>query len=546
VQVRRIIRALPTPDHDITMTATPRQWLYGLVLATVAFKLWLSAVFPVTGDEAYFIYWGVAPALGYYDHPPMVGWLLAGLLHLSDAPWWLRLPVTILPAIISLLLYGALRRLPGNDAEGRAALAAIGFLLVPIQVWNIFITTDTPLVFWSFLSGLSFWFAVRSQGSVAMRWFALSGALLGLAFLSKYFAVLLGITYLAYMVVSPSGQRNWKGLLVAFLAAMPFVAVNLAWNYENCWANLMFNLYNRHDDAGLSWKTPLLYAVTVLYVLSPMALLGLVRDRAWLGRFRSEPSLRLLVMLGGFPFLLFAMLSLVKQIGLHWVLSFVPFFFAACALLFDRKALKRSAMVLGVFSAVHIGAIAVSAALPMESWKSSKLYDGIVFHFHIADILEQIKPFEGEYVIAADGYSAAVTASYYRGRVMKGGAAGGDEKAGRDPYVFVFGEASSHARHDDLVTDFRRLQGRNILVLRKSPPQDADYRPYFSSVEYREFEIAGARFHLVLGRGFDYERYRSAVLDKVRARYYAMPRYLPVGHCVFCERYSDGKSCPIR
>ena len=43
-----------------------------------------------------------------------------------------------------------------------------------------------------------------------------------------------------------------------------------------------------------------------------------------------------------------------------------------------------------------------------------------------------------------------------------------------------------------------------------------------------------------------YERYRAAVLDKVRARYYAMPRYLPVGHCVFCERYADGRSCPTR
>ncbi len=528
------------------MTATPRQWLHGLVLATVAFKLWLSAVFPVTGDEAYFIYWGVAPALGYYDHPPMVGWLLAGLLHLSDAPWLLRLPVTVLPAIIALVLYATLRRLPGHDAEGRAALAAIGFLLVPIQVWNIFITTDTPLVFWSFLSGVAFWMAVRAQGNAASRWYALSGALLGLAFLSKYFAVLLGVTYLAYMVVSPPAQRNWRGLLIALASALPFVAINLAWNYENCWANLMFNLYNRHDDAGLSWKTPLVYAVTVLYVLSPVALLALVRDRAWFGRLRSDPSLRVLAMLGGFPFLLFAMLSLVKQIGLHWVLSFVPFFFAAGALLFDGKVLRRAAVVLGVFSAVHVAVILVAAALPMENWKSSRLYDGIVFHFRIADVLEQLKPYEGEYAIAADGYSAAVTASYYRGRAMAGDAATAPVAAARDPYVFVFGEASSHARHDDLVTDFRPLNGKNILILRKSPPQDADYRPYFAAVDYRDFDIAGARFHLVLGRGFDYERYRAAVLDKVRARYYAMPRYLPVGHCVFCERYAEGRSCPIR
>jgi len=36
----------------------------------------LSAAVPFTGDEAYFTYWGVYADLGYYDHPPMIGWLL--------------------------------------------------------------------------------------------------------------------------------------------------------------------------------------------------------------------------------------------------------------------------------------------------------------------------------------------------------------------------------------------------------------------------------------------------------------------------------------
>lgn len=527
------------------MTVTPRQWLHGLVLATVVFRLWLSAVFPVTGDEAYFIYWGVVPALGYYDHPPMIGWLIAGLLQISDAPWLLRLPATLLPAFMGLTLYAVLRRQPLVDAEPKAALAAIGLVLVPVQIWNVFITTDTPLVFWSFLSGLAFWRAVRVRKGDS-GWFGLAGALLGLAFLSKYFAVLLGVSYFAYMLFSPRGERDWRGLALVFAGALPFVAVNLYWNYENCWANLMFNLYNRHDDAGLSWRTPLLFVVTVLYVLSPVALLALARDRAWSGRLRQDATLRLFVVLGGFPFLLFAGLSLVKQIGLHWVLSFVPFFFAACALLLERRTLRASAMVLAAISGVHVAAIAVSAALPLERWQSAKIYDGIVFHFRIDEILEKLRPYEGEFVIAADGYSAAVTASYYRARAhsLAQGIQAGSPAA--DPYVFVFGEASSHARHDDLVTDFRRLQGKNVLVLRKSPPQDADYKPYFQSTEYREFEISGARFHLVLGRGFDYPRYRAAVLGKVRDRYYAMPRYLPRGHCVFCERYSDTQSCPVR
>ena len=84
-----------------------------------------------------------------------------------------------------------------------------------------------------------------------------------------------------------------------------------------------------------------------------------------------------------------------------------------------------------------------------------------------------------------------MTASYYaqrrrldRGTVSHRGRRG--EGAGwRRSYVFVFGNASSHGRHDDILTDFRGLEGRNILAFRKNAPEERDYRPYFRSVEYR-------------------------------------------------------------
>ena len=522
------------------MTAAPRTWLYALVVATIAFKLWLSVVFPITGDEAYFIYWGAVPAMGYYDHPPMVGWWLALLLKISESPWVLRLPVTLLPAVMALGLHAVLRR-QGKVGEDKAALAALCVLLTPIHVWNIFITTDTPLALFSFLSGLAFWSAVRGgaigergvAGDDAHGWFALSGVLLGLAFLSKYFAVLLGFAYLVYMLASPRTTRNWTGLIVAFAAALPFVVLNLYWNYENCWDNLMFNLYNRHDGAGLSWRTPLLFVLVALYVLAPPTLWALARRRewggdGWVGRLRADADLRALVVIGGFPFVLFAMLSVVRQVGLHWVLSFVPFFFAACAFALDGKGMLRVARFLGIFSLIHVLAIGIAATQPIERWQHSKIYDGIVFHFRIHDILKELKQYEGEYELATDGYSAAVTESYYRGK-----------------YVFVFGEASSHARHDDIATDFRELAGKNILILRKSPPTDADYKPYFDSVEYRSFDLAGATFYVVLGKRFNYGQYRDSVLAKVRDRYYAIPRYLPQGACSFCERYF-ASSCPLR
>ena len=499
-----------------------RAAFYVALLLTLAFKFWLAIALPMTGDEAYFIYWGVYPDYGFYDHPPMVGWILALLLKLSRAEWVLRLPVIVLPALVAFAMLQYLR--PAD--ENRAYSAALAFLLLPVNVWNVFITTDTPLVLFSFLSALCFAAALR-RGSQTL--FAASGAMLGLAFLSKYFAVLLGLAYLAFVLAQPAGRRSWRGLAIAFAAVLPFAAVNVWWNYNHCWANLMFNVYNRHGDAGWSLKNPALYALSILYMLSPLVLYQFWRGRAALAQKLAEPRARFFMLAWVVPLAVFALLALVKQIGLHWLLSFVPFFFVAAALLLSAAELNKSVVYLAAFSAIHVAAIVGVSLLPLEVWKSSRLYDGIVFHLKTAELLQRLEPYSGKYEFSADGFSPAVTASYASGK-----------------YFFVFGTASSHARHDDIVTDFRALAGKNILVLRKNPPDPADYTPYFAKVELRQFELRGATYHLVLGQGFDYPRYREGVLRPLRERYYRMPSYLPLGQCYFCERYFPDEPCPTR
>jgi dolichyl-phosphate-mannose-protein mannosyltransferase len=525
------------------MTATGvRHVLMAAAVVVVAFKLWLSAVLPFTGDEAYFAYWGAIPDYGFYDHPPMVGWLLYLLLKLSSAEWVLRLPATLLPLVLASGIYFVLRRAD----ELKARLAALAFLLLPVNVVNVLIATDTPLALFSFASALAYWLGITRR---SLAWHAAAGAFLGLAFLSKYFAVLLGLAYVVHVALSPRGQRDWRSLAVVVLCALPFAAVNTAWNYEHCWANLMFNVYNRHAGAGWSWKTPLLYAACVLYALSPVALWQLARRRSAVAAALSEPGTRFFFVAFALPFAFFALLSAVKLIGLHWVFSFVPFFFVVAGWLLSREQLRDSVLYLGIFSAVHVVAIAAAWMLPLETWKASRFYDGVVFHVRIDDILRELRQYEKDFEFAADGYSPAVTASYYsrQGSSMRLPLPNTVERAagaGQGKYFLVFGLASSHARHDDILTDFRRLDGRNILVLRKNPPEDPAYRPYFRSVEYRRFVLAGAPFYLVLGRGFNFASYREGVLQPVRERYYAIPWYLPQGRCYFCERYFGAASCP--
>ena len=432
-----------------------RTAFYVTLVLTLAFKFWLAQALPMTGDEAYFIYWGVYPDYGFYDHPPMVGWILALLLQLSRAEWVLRLPVIVLPALVALAMLQYLR----PTDESKAYAAALAFLLLPVNVWNVLITTDTPLVLFSFLSALCFATALRRESQML---YAASGALLGLAFLSKYFAVLLGLAYLAFVLTQPAGRRSWRG-------------------------------------------------------------------RVALRQKLAEPRARFFMLAWMVPLVVFALLTLMKQIGLHWLLSFVPFFFIVAALVLSAAQLRKSVVYLFAFSVIHVAAIVGASLLPIEVWKGSRLYDGIVFHVKTAELLQRLEPYAGKYEFSADGFSPAVTASYASGR-----------------YFFVFGTASSHGRHDDILTDFRTLAGKNVLVLRKNPPNPADYAPYFAKVEFRQFELHGVTFYLVLGQTFDYPRYREQVLRPLRDRYYRIPSYLPLGHCYFCERYFPDESCPTR
>ena len=57
-------------------------------------------------------------------------------------------------------------------------------------------------------------------------------------------------------------------------------------------------------------------------------------------------------------------------------------------------------------------AIAVIAALPMETWKHNKLYDGVVFMFKNDAIVEQVRPYEQQgFLLASDGYTPAAIIS---------------------------------------------------------------------------------------------------------------------------------------
>lgn len=490
------------------------------LLATLAVKLVLAAVLPMSGDEAYFIVWGNHLDAGYYDHPPMVGWFLHLLLYLGSAEVIMRLPAILLATVIAIGIY---RLLKPYD-EDKAALVALLFLISPLNILNVLVTTDTPLILFASLSVLALFRALQDD---SRAWYAVAGALLGMAFLSKYFAVLLGLAYLAYAIFSARSRQKTQGFILLFAAVIPFALVNVYWNYTHCWDNILFNVFNRHEGDHWSWDKPLFFLLAQIYLMTPPVIYFLLRRRAELARKLADSPF----VLFGFAFLLpiavFALLSLKKMVGLHWLLAFYPFLYVLLFVWLSREELVKSLKFMVWFSAAHLVAVAVIAALPLETWKQHRLYEGIVMMAEPDKISEQIKPFDMlEFQLATNSYSSSAIISYHFGKDF-----------------IVFGDGSRHARQDDINTDFRELDGRNIMILLKSEPDLMQYVLYFESVESRPFTVRGATYYLMLGYDFDYPVYRDLVLRPIKDQYYRIPAYLPHAPCYFCEKYFSEVSC---
>jgi 4-amino-4-deoxy-L-arabinose transferase-like glycosyltransferase len=490
----------------------------------------------MTGDEAYFVLWGRHLDYGYYDHPPMAGWMTWLMLQVSEHPVMVRLPGILTELLIALGLYAQWQRF---DAE-KARLLALVFLFSPLSLIFAFTLTDTGCMLFAAASSFAAVQALRHASpthltghtATSYGWAVLAGVFLGLAFLSKYFAVFLGLAYLIYFFAV--NRRLWRLGITLVLVAIPFGLINLYWNLNHCLANLLFNLVNRNrGEVGIQWADMLTYLAMMAYVVIPPLAL------AWWRSWRKLPALpaeiaegaRLARVIVLTAFVGFLVVSLKKTIGLHWVLWFYPMVLMA---LFSTPVAQWQRWLgwMGWLSAAHVVVIFAILLVPYSVWQhqpkvAKDLLAATEAPALLAAARDQLVKEAGlnpaqaaSLPVAARGYTWASVLSYQI----------------KEP-VMVIGPGSKYARQDDFWTDFRALDGRSILIYVKRPAELAAVSAWFEQVRTVNVNFHGQRYIFALGEGFNYARYWSQVLVPVRDKFYTAPDWLPVASCPVTERY---------
>jgi dolichol-phosphate mannosyltransferase len=273
-------------------------------------------------QEAY--YWDYArhPALSYFDHPPMIAWVIsAGQFLLGKTELGVRIGGLLLTLLSTWLLYAL-----GKLWFGRRAglWAVLLFQLVPLYfVYGVLITPDVPLNFFWLLTLYLVSIAVRENQKWA--WY-MAGAALGLCMLSKYTAIFLVPSTLLLLILDRR-YRQWlmrKEPYLALLIAALFFTPVILWNVEHDWASFGFQVSDRLNHARSQPLESLgEFLLIQLGVTSPTLLAGLLMISAVpvsLGLSDRRIKWRF-CFLFSIPFLAFLLLfSLHSRIKANWTL----------------------------------------------------------------------------------------------------------------------------------------------------------------------------------------------------------------------------------
>jgi 4-amino-4-deoxy-L-arabinose transferase-like glycosyltransferase len=169
--------------------STRLRWLLALVFFLHAL---LGALLGLSVDEAHYALYAFHPALSYFDHPPLVGWVQWPLVALQAPDAVLRLLPGLLWLGTLLLVYRlALQLAPATDPAGPRDGQLAGFwavaalLLAPLMhILGIGLLPDTLLMFWSVALMLQTLQLMAATQAARLSQWLLLGLLLGLAGLS--------------------------------------------------------------------------------------------------------------------------------------------------------------------------------------------------------------------------------------------------------------------------------------------------------------------------------------------------------------------------
>lgn len=213
-----------------------------LTLCFVSGVLYLSST-DLQPDEAHYWVWSTRLQAGYFDNSPLVAFIIRFSTALfGQSEFGVRFPAALSFILLNLILYFFTLRV--SEKKSTALLSVFLFSSMPVVLLGTHLMThDVPLMVFAALTWFFLYQAIVEEKY--NRWYP-AGFFWGLALLSKYQAVLIGVSVLFLLLLRRENRVHLtrKEPYLAVLIALALFSPTLYWNSQNNWVSFVFQ--SRH------------------------------------------------------------------------------------------------------------------------------------------------------------------------------------------------------------------------------------------------------------------------------------------------------------
>jgi 4-amino-4-deoxy-L-arabinose transferase-like glycosyltransferase len=497
------------------------QWVGVIILC----RLLLAIALPLTGDEAYYIMWGKYPALSYYDHPPMIGWIHAIMAFVTGQNVLaIRVLAIVMTTMSGILLFHILKAAGKESAK----LVSLAYLVSPFSFFFVLSCPDTAVLL-AAMSAIYFMQLAIIQRSSLFA--CMAGIGLGLAALSKFIAIIVVPGFVVMTFMMAPWRRAFKLLLIAAVPALSGAYLCLWTSYTNCWSNVRFNFGRLDFDDPFNVKSLLLYGASLAFLLYPILVAKLIR---YIGQGRrgvrrlwgSEKSGYQYI----FPILAvfvaasigFIPVATRDVVGLHWFLAIYPFSFIF--LMNEKKRYINTAIAAGALvSLVLMALLAYGLSQSNDRFSKWRYYPDLIVAKHPLEVCKVLEDFVGVNQFVGS------TREYSQSSIL-------EIACGRQFLTLEVG--AKYGRSFDAFHDFRTLEGELVAYISPDPIDLKRLPIILENYRVGSRELYGQSFHMIAGR-FSYSGYRDLILKTAQKRFYTkpLPFGLPKDQCFMQRRY---------
>lgn len=290
-------------------------------------------------DENYYWVYSRFPAWGYFDHPPMVAWLIRAGQSVLPGFLGMRILFVILSAFTFMIVWELTRKYYENALLYWLIILSVA-MFIP---YTLVAVPDVPLLFFTALFLLIYREFLEKNSTGMAVLLAISAA--GMVY-SKYHAFLV---LLLVVLSNIKVLKNWKMWMAGILALLLLVP-HFYWQYSEGFPSFRYHLVDSH-------KTAYKFEVTLSYLINQIVLTGpfigwFLLYAATKARLSGDFGRTLKFIFLG-VFLFFLLVTFGGDIEPHWALAgYLPMVILSMAYLGGHPRWRSLIMKIAVFGSI--------------------------------------------------------------------------------------------------------------------------------------------------------------------------------------------------